>query len=91
MFDIRNYNKEKQPDINGKGETVFWTQTFLSKIDSFFPKINTECEQLLNNITPRTEDAFTKKVDTWHDFVKALQKLCVLYKIPDAQCLSRKN
>ena len=53
--------------------------------------INSECENLIKYSTSKTADAFHNKVTTWKEFVNALQKLCILYKVTDAKCLSRKN
>lgn len=87
-FDIRNYNSQKQTDSK---QEEFWTVKYLRHVDDFFPKINSECENLLKFRNKKTEDAFNNKVDAWKAFVQATQKLCQLYKVRDAKCLSKKN
>ena len=87
-FDIRDYNNENKPEV--KQET-YWTVNYLRHVDDFFPKINSECECLINGMNPNTEDAFRNKINAWKSFVEATQKLCMLYKVKDAKCLSKKN
>lgn len=88
-FDIRNYNSEGTP-VNSEKEE-FWTVKYLRHVDDYFPKINSECEALFNGISPKTADAFSNKISAWKGFVDNLQRLCSLYKIDNAKCLSRKS
>lgn len=85
-FDIRNYKSGTEKD-----DKAYWTVSFLREVDSNFPKINEECGKLFNGINPSTEDAFNNKINSWKGFVEDLQKLCRLYKIKDAKCLSDNN
>lgn len=84
-FDIRNYTNS---NTENKKNEEFWTQKYLRNIDEFFPKINTECETLLNTQTLKSADAFNNKIEAWKSFVSSMQRLCSLYKVKDAKCLS---
>lgn len=88
MFDIRTFKAEQPTE---KKEDDFWTVKYLRHVDDYFPKINSECENLVRYKNDKTEDAFMNKVNAWKDFVIALQRLCTLYKIKDAKCLLKKN
>lgn len=88
-FNVLDYREH--PLAPQEEENQFWTQNFIRRVDSFLPKINRECEYLHNNKTSITEDAFKNKILAWRDLMLATRKLCQLYKITDAQCLSRKN
>lgn len=89
MFDIRNYKTKAAENSDNLQEKGFWTHKFLRSIDSCFYKINEECAKLVEGMNNSTEEAFTKKINAWHELVIALQKLCRLYKITDAACLSK--
>lgn len=91
-FDIRNYNApEQESSATANNDNQFWTQKYLKHVDDFFPKINSECEYLNDHKTASSEDAFGNKIEAWKAFVIATQRLCRLYKVKDAKCLSKKN
>lgn len=85
-FDIRNFDYPSAPP-----KQEFWTVNYLRHVDDFFTKINSECECLFNGINPTTEAAFKNKIKAWKSFIEATQRLCQLYKVKDAKCLSKKN
>ena len=91
MFDIRDYKKNIGNDSKANVEKMYWSEAYLRKVDAGFPYINKECEDLVNHMTPESEDAFNHKLDLWSDFTETLQKLCKIYKIEDAKCLSNEN
>ena len=87
-FNVFEYNERS---TSSKEDDKFWTQHFIRKVDSFLPRINQECEFLVKYSKPNSEDAFKNKILAWKDLMLATKRLCQLYKINDAQCLSKKN
>lgn len=90
-FDIRTFQENiSAPEVKNTSDE-YWTQGFIKEIDDRFNMINEECENLYNRMTPRSEQAFLKKIQAWKGLVTNLQALCKLYKISYAKCLSPKN
>ena len=90
-FDIRTFQGSvSTPSVSNKSEE-YWTQGFIKEMDDRFIMINEECEKLYNRMTPKSEDAFLKKIQAWKGLVDNLQVLCKMYKIYDAKCLSERN
>ena len=92
-FDIRAYRRSNTTvtDNNNNERRVFWSEAFLRYIDDNFPNINRECGELNERMTSKSEGAFKDKLEMWSDFTEVLQKLCRIYKIYDAKCLSKEN
>ena len=72
-------------------DRVYWTQNFIKRMDDMFPDIDKECKNLETFSNDRTKAAFQCKREAWQEYIDSLQKLCRLYKIENAKCLSKKN